>query len=52
MLGAIVLAASAASSGMSTLASAWLTNLVLAAVVIADEITHRRAAKGETTIKK
>ncbi|MGV8969888.1 MAG: low temperature requirement protein A [Microbacteriaceae bacterium] len=46
-----VLFLSPAATGISTLGAAWIANLVLLAVVIADEVTHRRAARGKTSIK-
>ncbi|MCY7412934.1 MAG: low temperature requirement protein A, partial [Salinibacterium sp.] len=51
LLGALILFASPAASGITTLAAGWLVNLVLASVVLADEIVHRRDARGEESVK-
>jgi len=52
MLALLVLFASPAASGITTLAAGWLVNLVLAAVVLADEVVHRRDELGKESVKE
>ncbi len=52
MFGLFALFASPAGSGITTLAAGWLVNLVLAAVVLGDEIVHRRDELGKESVKE
>lgn len=52
MVGFFALFASPAASGITTLAAGWLVNVVLAAVVLADEVVHRRDELGKKSVKE
>ena len=52
MVGLFALFASPAALGITTLAAGWLANLVLASVVIADEVVHRRDELGKESVKE